>query len=136
MGEDQLAALPEAWTVWSDGAGDDGRLVLGYRPDVFDTDSFPPPCMPTLYVTRGPTERRRPPGSGTAAGHAWHVTLYLEPEVNAPGRRHDRRGAAVRDAVQWAAAFDRGEVDYRDLYQVPRDAYLDRLDELTGRGEG
>jgi len=132
MGDDPLAALPATWTVWSDGAGEDGRLVLAYRPDVFDSDSFPAPCLPTLYVTRGPAERRRPPGSGTAATRDWHVTLSLEPEVSAPSRSHDRRAAAVRDAVDWADAFDRGEVDYRDLYQIPRERYLDRLDELTG----
>ncbi len=135
MGEDPLAALPDAWTVWSDGAGEDGRLVLGYRPDVFDSDTFPAACLPTLYVTRGPAERRRPPGSPTASRQAWHVTLFLEPEVAADSRRHDRREGAVRDAVEWAQAFDCGDVDYRDLYQVPRERYLDRLDELTDRTE-
>lgn len=136
MDEDPLAALPEAWTVWSDGTGGDGRLVLGYRPDVFDSEAFPAPCLPTLYVTRGRAERRRPPGSPDTPRGDWHVTLYLEPEVSAPSRRHDRREAAIRDAVEWADAFDRGAVDYRDLYQVPREQYLDRLDELTGRAEG
>jgi hypothetical protein len=130
--DDDLAGLPESWTVWS--AGEDGRLVLAYRPDVFDSRDYPAACLPTLYVTRGPKERRRPPGEqpGTVRDD-WHVTLYLEPAVNAPPRSHGRRSDAVADAVDWATAFDRGEVPYRDHYQVPRERYLDRLDELTGR---
>jgi len=125
-------SLPESWVVWSD--GDDGRTVLAYRPDVFDSQAFPAPCMPTIYVTRGSTERRRPPGEETpTVARDWYVTLFLEPEVNLPERSFETRGAAVEDAVALASDFDAGEVDYRAAYQVPREEYLDRLDELTGR---
>lgn len=132
MDEEGLTDLPESWTVWS--AGEDGRVVLAYRPDIFDSEAFPAACLPTLYVTRGPREQRRPPGERPGrVRDDWHVTLYLEPEVNAPARSHDRRADALEAAVDWADEFDRGEVDYRTLYQVPREAYLDRLDDLTGR---
>ena len=130
-----LSDLPESWVVWSDES--DGRAVLAYRPDVFDSDSFPAPCMPTIYVTRGSKERRRPPGEPTHPRSAgWRVTLFLEPEVTLPEESFDTRAAALSGAVEVARSFDGGEVNYRGAYQVPRDAYLDRLDELTGRDDG
>ncbi|WP_049925279.1 DUF5820 family protein [Halopiger goleimassiliensis] len=129
------SALPEAWTVWAD--GDDGRLVLAYRPDVFDGAAFPAPCLPTLYLTHG--RRTRRPGrnpTDTTAAEDWFVTLYLEPEVTLEdGRRFDTREEALEYAVDLARRFDAGEIDYRGLYQVPREAYFDRLDELTGRAD-
>ena len=125
-----LSDLPESWTVWNDEP--EGRLVLAYRPDVFDTKAFPAPCMPTISLTRG--SPRRPPGERSSEA-AWYVTFYLEPEVTLPGnRRFETREAALAGAVDLASEFAGGAVDYRDAYQVPREAYLDRLDELTGRG--
>jgi hypothetical protein len=124
--------LPPSWVVWNDEPG--GRAVLAYRPDVFDTRSFPATCLPTLYVTRG-GRGRRPPGE-RRPGSDWQVTLYLEPEVNLPARSFETRPGAVEGAVELARAFDRGELDYRGAYQLPREAYLDRLDELTGRDDG
>jgi hypothetical protein len=62
------------------------------------------------------------------------VSLFLEPEIEGPVERYDSRPAAVAGAVDLAARFVAGDVDYRDLYQVPRDAYLDRLDDLVGDG--
>jgi hypothetical protein len=61
------------------------------------------------------------------------VTLFLEPEVSVPPREFDSPAAAVEAALDLAAEFARGEVDYRSLYQVPRPDYFARLDELTGR---
>lgn len=121
--------LPEGWTVWHDEPG--GKSVLVYRPDVFDSQAYPAPCLPTLYVARGGRGRR--PGSARQGADEWRVTLFLEPEVEAAADRYDDRAAAVAGAVDCARRFARGEVDYRDRYQVPREAYLDRLDELTGR---
>lgn len=46
--------LPEGWRVWSES---DDRLILAYRPDVFDGAGFAAPCLPTLYVTRGQCAR-------------------------------------------------------------------------------
>jgi len=124
--------LPEGWVVWSDEA--DGRAVLVYRPDVFDTEAFPPACLPTLYLTNGPKRRRRPRSAADRRRRdTWHVTLYLEPAVEHPDApAFDSREAAVDGAVDLARRFDAGDVDVRALYQVPREQYLDRLVELTG----
>jgi len=128
-----VTEAPDDWTVWNEGG--DGRLVWVYRPDVFDSDAFPAACLPTLYVRRGSPGQRRRPGAGSGPDADWHATLYLEPEVRVRecDQRAPRRSEAVAAAREVAAAFAAGEVDYRAAYQVPRDAYLDRLDELTGR---
>ncbi|MGQ3414204.1 DUF5820 family protein [Natrinema sp. LN54] len=126
--------LPDGWTVWS--RGEDGRLVLAYRPDVFNAEDFPAPCLPTLYLTHG--KRTRRPGvnpADTADAEDWFVTLYLEPDVSLNETlRFPTRGEALERTVELATAFDAGEVDYRGLYQVPRETYFERLDDLTGDG--
>ncbi|MHC3438056.1 DUF5820 family protein [Natrialbaceae archaeon A-gly3] len=127
----EFTDLPEGWVVWSD--AEDGRAVLVYRPDVFDAEEFPAPCLPTLYLTRGKRTRRpgRNPGNPDAD---WHVDLYLEPDVSIPGtHRFPTREEAVDCAIELAQRFADGEIDYRGHYQVPRERYFDRLDELTGR---
>jgi hypothetical protein len=120
--------LPEGWRVWADES--DGRSVLTYRPDVFNTKDFPAPCLPTIYVTNG--SRKKRPGAAQIETDTWHVSLFLEPEVEGPVERYDSRSDAVTGAVELAARFVVGGVDYRELYQVPREAYLDRLDDLVG----
>lgn len=125
-----LDSLPDGWTVWTEES--DGRAVLVYRPDVFDTDAFPAPCLPTIYVSNGSRSRR--PGAGQRESDTWHAVLFLEPEIEGPLEEFDSREAAVSGAVDLAARFSDGGVDYRSLYQVPREAYFERLDELTGRG--
>ncbi|ELY69747.1 DUF5820 family protein [Natrinema versiforme] len=124
--------LPDGWTVWS--RGEDGRLVLAYRPDVFNAEDFPAPCLPTLYLTHG--KRTRRPGvnpADTADSADWFVTLYLEPDVSLNETlRFPTRDAALERTVDLAREFDAGEIDYRGLYQVPRETYFERLDELTG----
>lgn len=122
---------PAGWTTWSDA---DDRLVLAYRPDVFDADAFPAPCMPTLYLTRGRRNRRRP-GQERSAALDWFVTLYLEPEVIVGEERFDARADALEGARSLARDFADGTLDYRAAYQVPREAYLDELDRLTGRDD-
>lgn len=126
--------LPDGWTVWS--RGEDGRLVLAYRPDVFNAEDFPAPCLPTLYLTHG--KRTRRPGvnpADTADSADWFVTLYLEPDVSLNETlRFPTRDAALERTVELATEFDAGEIDYRRLYQVPRETYFDRLDDLTGDG--
>jgi len=125
-----LDASPDGWQVW-----DRSResLVLVYRPDIFDTEAFPAPCLPTLYVTRG-QRSRRPGRTAPDSDDPWVVTLYLEPEIEGPSREYDDREAAEDGAVELASAFADGEIDYREFYQRPRAEYLDRLDALTGRG--
>lgn len=122
-----LSALTDDWTVWNQ---TEEKLILAYRPDVFDTEGFPAPCLPTIYLTRG--RRTRRPGADRT-GQDWYVTLYLEPEVERDADSYEARDAAVDGAVQLANRFADGELDYRSLYQVPREAYLDELDDLTGR---
>jgi hypothetical protein len=63
------------------------------------------------------------------------VSFFLEPDVEGPVETYDSRSAAVRGATDLAARFVRGDVDYRGLYQLPREEYLDRLDELVGGDE-
>jgi hypothetical protein len=120
--------LAPGWEVWSDEAT---KVVLAYRPDVFNTTDYPAPCMPTVYLTKG-KRSRRPGRDRPAPEDAWYVTLYLEPEVSRETERFDSREAAVAGAREVAARFAAGEVDYRDLYQVPREEYFAALDELTG----
>lgn len=122
--------LPSSWVVWSEEA--DGRAVLVFRPDVFDGDGYPPACLPTIYVSQ------RPPGQGMrrpgADSTEWFVSLSLEPGVRVRDveRSSESRADAVAAAVELAGAFAAGDVDYRGAYQVPREEYLDALDDLTG----
>ncbi|WP_168927102.1 DUF5820 family protein [Natronorubrum aibiense] len=130
-----LAGLADGWDVWSH--GDDGRLVLAYRPDVFNADDFPAACLPTLYVTHGKRTRRPGTNPTSRTGETdWYVTLYLEPDVSAENERFSTRDDAVSRALELARAFTDGEIDYRGLYQVPRERYFEQLDELTGSANG
>jgi len=122
-----LAALSDDWTVWN---RSDEKLILAYRPDIFDSEAFPAPCLPTIYLTRG--KRTRRPGVDRT-GEDWYVTLYLEPEVDRNAESFAGRESAVEAAVGLANRFADGDLDYRSLYQVPREGYLDKLDGLTGR---
>lgn len=123
--------LPEGWTRWSD---EPDRTVFVYRPDVFDSETFPAACIPTIYLSNGPHRDRRPerrrPG---VRSREWYATLYLEPEVVLAEERYEGRERAIDGASSLARRFAAGEFDHRSAYQVPREAYLDRLDELTGR---
>jgi len=124
-----LDGVADGWELWSD---ERTKAVLAYRPDVFDETAFPAPCLPTIYLTRG--KRGRRPGRTDPGPDAdWHVTLFLEPEVEGPTEVHESRADAERGAARLATAFANGEVAYRDLYQVPRPDYFEKLDELTGR---
>ena len=124
------AALATGWRVWN---AEPARVVLAYRPDVFDGDAFPAPCMPTIYVTRG-RPNRRPEGNRNLPPDApWMVTLYLEPDVERPPDAYESREAALDGAETLTERFAAGAVDYRSLYQLPRDRYLAELDELTDR---
>lgn len=123
-------ALPDGWQVWNEDDG--GTAILVYRPDVFDSQQYPAPCLPTIHVTRRPPDQRKRRANSTPDG--WYVSLTLEPEVRVrdADAGFDTRSAAVAGAVDLAERFAAGELNYRDAYQVPRDDYLDELDELTG----
>lgn len=123
-----LDALPEGWEVWSD---ETTRVVLVYRPDVFDTAAFPAPCLPTIYLTKGKRDRRPGPND-PSPDDPWYVTLYLEPEVSRPAEAVETRLDATATARDLTRRFVDGDLDLRSFYQVPRDDYLDRLNELVG----
>jgi hypothetical protein len=123
-----LDALPAGWQVWTE--EHEGRVILAYRPDVFDTEQFPAPCLPTIFVSNG--SRRKRPGASQVATDTWHVSLLLEPEIEGPVRKFDSRADALGGAVGLAEEFVAGEIDYRGLYQVPREDYFAKLDELVG----
>jgi len=126
-GFDGLAA---GWQVWNEG---DGRVVLVYRPDVFNAREFPAACLPTIYVTQGRRERRPGTDLRPRSGDSWYVTLFLEPEVERDAEICADRAAAIAATQELTERFASGDLDYRSLYQVPREEYLDRLDELTGQ---
>lgn len=122
------SALGDGWRVWNEEP--EGRTILVYRPDVFDGDRFPPACLPTVYVTNGSPRNR--PGAARRETDRWQVTLFLEPEVEGESSTHGERAAAVAAATDLTRRFTDGQIDYREIYQVPRDAYFAKLDELTG----
>ena len=126
-----LDALPDGWTVGNEEP--EGRVILAYRPDVFDADAFPAACLPTIYVTNGSRNAR--PGAGQLQTDEWHATLFAEPEIELATEQPESRAAAVEVAVDIAERFAAGEVDYRGAYQVPREAYFAELDDLTGQRE-
>ncbi|WP_336002746.1 DUF5820 family protein [Halorientalis halophila] len=123
-----FADLAPGWEVWSES---ETRSVLAFRPDVFDSSDFPAACLPTIYLTKGQRDRR-PGRHQPSPGDPWHVTLFLEPEIEVASRRFDDESAAVAGARDLAAEFAAGEFDLRDVYQVPREEYLDELERLVG----
>jgi hypothetical protein len=128
-----LPEPPRGWTIWN--AEPDGRVILAFRPDVFNTQDHPPECLPTLYVSQGRRNDRRPgyqpPDDATGD---WHVRLYFEPDVEHPDEnRYDSRSAAIEGAYELAAEFSDGDVDPSAVYQVPRPDYFAALDEHTGQ---
>lgn len=125
-----MEEFPREWELWSD---EPDRRVVVYRPDVFDSQAFPAPCLPTLYLSNGPHRNRRPEQRHERGGGAWYLTLYLEPDVVLAEERYDDRADADAAAADLAARFADGDLDHRGAYQVPRETYLDRLDQLTGR---
>ena len=125
-----MQELPDGWERWSEG---ERKLVWAYRPDVFDGGAFPPPCLPTIYVTQGRRSRRPGTDRDPDPDTPWYVTLFLEPEVERDAEEFVDRERAVAGARDLARRFAGGEIDYRELYQVPRESYFAKLDELTGR---
>ena len=121
--------LVDGWVVWNE---EPTKCILAYRPDVFDSTAFPAPCLPTIYLTKG-KRSRRPGRDRPASDDPWYVTLFLEPEVDHGEETYESREAAVEGTKDLAARFAKGEIDVHELYQVPREEYLAKLDELTGR---
>lgn len=126
--------FPAGWTRWHDGS--DGTLIVTYRPDVFDGQAFPAPCLPTVSVKRervqGPRGR---PIVRSERDTGWTVELRLEPDIVVERLTRESREAAVETAYELTRAFAKGEIPYRDAYDHPRTAYLDELDALIRTGE-
>jgi hypothetical protein len=122
--------LADGWEVWSD---EKTKVVLAYRPDVFNASDFPAPCMPTIYLTKGQRDRR-PGRNRPAPDDPWYVTLYLEPDVDYGRESFDSEAGARERVAELSGALAAGDIDYRSLYQVPRPSYFEALDGLTGRG--
>lgn len=129
---DDLPEPPSGWTVWNVDA--DGRVILAFRPDVFNTTDHPPECLPTIYVSQGRRNHRRPGvDRPEAASGDWFVRLYFEPDVSLDEtKRYPERDAAIDGAYDLATDVAAGDVDPRDVYQVPRPEYFDALDDVTG----
>ncbi|RLM57643.1 hypothetical protein DVK02_05310 [Halobellus sp. Atlit-31R] len=107
--------------------------MLVFRPDVFnEQNDLPAECLPTILVSN--RSRARRPGAAQIRTDTWHVVLTLEPEVEVVTESYDSREAALAGANDLAARFAVGGVDYRAAYQIPREAYFERLDEVVGDG--
>jgi len=126
-----LEPLPDGWEIWN--REREGRVILAFRPDVFDSRAFPAACLPTIYVTNR-SQRRRPESSHVVTD-TWTVRLFLEPDVDAAVEHHEDREAALAAARSLAEGFAAGKVDYRGAYQSPREEYLAKLDDLIGRDD-
>jgi len=117
--------LPDGWYVWSD---DDG-LVACYKPDVFDADEYPRPCLPLVTVTGA--------SRGTAGGReGWRVSFHVEADVPARSLRRTVAGydEALDYAIEIARDFSAGEYDIASFYAEGdvRDEYVARLEHETG----
>ena len=116
--------LPEGWVVWSE---DDG-LVVCYKPDVFNGDEYPRPCLPLITVTKA--------DRGTVGGReGWRVTFHIEADVPAYDLRKVVIGydEAIDYVVEIATNFNAGEYDFAEFYAEgdARDEYVARLEEET-----
>jgi hypothetical protein len=121
---------PSGWTVWNDEPR--GRRILVFHPEVFnESNDLPAPCLPTVLVSN--RSRAARPGAARVRTGTWHVVLTLEPEVEAVAEEYDSRADAVAGANDIARRFAAGEIDYRAAYQVPREEYFERLDEVVER---
>jgi hypothetical protein len=116
--------LPGKWVVWNDEAG--GPATWVFEPTVFDAETFPAACIPTIHVTNRQSDRR-PPGRGSGS---WRAKLTLEPEIEVD--RSDAcptRTVALERARDLARRFSAGKYDVRGAYNDPsdRELYLERL---------
>lgn len=124
-----VEGVAEGWTVW-DHEPDD-RLILVFRPDIFDGDAFPAACLPTIYVREGERDLRLlSPDPAPGTEDTWRVQLFLEPAVGETFGTFDSWDDAVDGAVDVAGRFCAGELDLHGMYLDPREAYLARLDAL------
>jgi len=118
-------SLPEGWVVWSE----EGGLVVCYKPDVFDANRYPRPCLPLITVTKADT--------GTVGGReGWRVSFHIEADVPARNLEsvHVDYGDAVDYVVEIARRFVDGGYDFAEFYAEGdvRDEYVARLEREVG----
>lgn len=118
---------PTGWHLWNEES--DGRVILLYRPDIFSEDQdLPPECIPTLLISNGSRANR--PGASQLTTDTWHAALTLEPDIDLRIQAFNARQRAIEGGYALAQSFHAGEFDFRDPYQVPREAYFTRLDSV------
>ncbi len=117
--------LPDGWVVWSE---EDG-VVICYRPEVFDGDSYPRPCLPALTVSEADV--------GTVGGQeGWRVTFYVEADV--PARNLESVFVDYDEALDYvvdvARRFVDGDLDLRGFYAEGdvREEYVRGLEQELG----
>lgn len=124
-----LSTLADGWEIWNDEPH--GRVILAFRPDIFNTTDFPPACLPTITIAPGPSPNAPP--DHRHASTAWHVVLYLEPRVRVTTKDTSvpSRPEAIDYAIQLTHEFTDGDIDFDDAYIDPRPDYITKLNELT-----
>lgn len=122
--------LPRGWTTWHGGVDD--ILVLTFRPDIFDGSAYPAPCLPTLAVKPERSRGRRGRPRSSRSGGTWCAELTIEPNVTLGRRTAPDRATAIDRGIELAEQFVCGSIDLREAYPEPREAYLEKVEELVG----
>lgn len=124
-----ISEIADGWQVWNNEPR--GHVILAYRPDIFDTNEFPPACLPTITI--GPGSEPNQPRDHRNATTAWYVVLYLEPRVRVATKDTTvpSRPQAIDYAVALSHEFTDGKIDFDAAYIDPRPNYLAKLKELT-----
>lgn len=124
-----LSTLADGWEIWNNEPH--GRIILVFRPDIFNTTDYPPACLPTITI--GPGTRPNAPPDHRQASNAWHVVLYLEPRVRITTKDTSvpTRPEAIDYALSLSHEFTNGNIDFDDAYIEPRPEYLTKLNQLT-----
>jgi hypothetical protein len=124
-----LSTLADGWEIWN--KEPQGRIILAYRPDVFNTTDYPAACLPTITIAPGTSPNA--PRDHRQASSAWHVALYLEPRVRVTTKDATvpTRPAAIEHALSLSHEFSDGNIDFDAAYIDPRPAYITKLNELT-----
>ncbi len=124
-----LSTLADGWEIWNNEP--QGRIILAYRPDIFNTTDFPAACLPTITIAPGPSPNAPP--DHRQASSTWHVVLYLEPRVRVTKKDTTvaTRPEAIEQAISLSHEFTDGQIDFTDAYIDPRLDYIMKLNQLT-----
>lgn len=124
-----LSTLADGWEIWNNEP--QGRIILAFRPDIFNTTDFPPACLPTITIAPGPSPNAPP--DYRQASTAWHVALYLEPRVRVTNKDTtvSTRPEAIDCGTTLSHEFTDGQIDFAAAYMDPRPDYITKLNQLT-----